>query len=126
MDAVVIFEEDTIDLIRVLKPDVLVKGADYTVDEVVGAEDVKSWGGEVVLVELLDGHSDGDDPTPWKVMRDADLYALGFDDTDARGAWRLHISSSPPQPRGDLSYKLRKCEIALQDAEQSSENTIYL
>ena len=58
VDAVVVFEEDTpIDLIRALKPDVLVKGADYTVDEVVGAEDVKSWGGEVVLAELLDGHS---------------------------------------------------------------------
>jgi len=58
VDAVVVFEEDTpIDLIRSLKPDVLVKGADYTVDEVVGADDVKSWGGEVVLAELLDGHS---------------------------------------------------------------------
>ena len=58
VDAVVIFEEDTpIDLIRALKPDVLVKGADYMVDEVVGAEDVKSWGGEVVLAEILDGHS---------------------------------------------------------------------
>ncbi|MEC8370481.1 MAG: D-glycero-beta-D-manno-heptose 1-phosphate adenylyltransferase, partial [Pseudomonadota bacterium] len=58
VDAVVIFEEDTpINLIRALKPDVLVKGADYMVDEVVGAEDVKSWGGEVVLAEILDGHS---------------------------------------------------------------------
>ncbi|MEC8164364.1 MAG: D-glycero-beta-D-manno-heptose 1-phosphate adenylyltransferase, partial [Pseudomonadota bacterium] len=58
VDAVVIFEEDTpIDLIRALKPDVLVKGADYMVDEVVGADDVKSWGGEVVLAEILDGHS---------------------------------------------------------------------
>ena len=58
VDAVVIFEEDTpIDLIRSLKPDVLVKGADYTTDEVVGAEDVKRWGGEVILADLLDGHS---------------------------------------------------------------------
>lgn len=58
VDAVVIFGEDTpIELIRTLKPDVLVKGADYTVDEVVGAEDVKSWGGEVLLADLLDGHS---------------------------------------------------------------------
>ena len=58
VDAVVVFEEDTpIDLIRSLKPDVLVKGADYTTDEVVGAEDVKRWGGEVILADLLDGHS---------------------------------------------------------------------
>ena len=58
VDAVVVFEEDTpIDLIRSLKPDVLVKGADYTTDEVVGAEDVKRWGGEVILADLLNGHS---------------------------------------------------------------------
>ena len=58
VDAVVVFGEDTpLDLIRLLKPDVLVKGADYTVEEVVGAEDVASWGGEVVLADLLDGHS---------------------------------------------------------------------
>tara|TARA_Y100001960_G_scaffold328847_1_gene418647 strand:- start:234 stop:1694 length:1461 start_codon:yes stop_codon:yes gene_type:complete len=58
VDAVVVFEEDTpIDLIRSLKPDVLVKGADYTPQEVVGAEDVKRWGGKVILVDLLDGHS---------------------------------------------------------------------
>lgn len=58
VDAVVVFGEDTpLELIRALKPDVLIKGADYTIDEVVGAEDVKSWGGEVVLADLLDGHS---------------------------------------------------------------------
>ena len=58
IDAVVIFGEDTpIDLIRTLKPDVLVKGADYAVDEVVGAEDVQGWCGKVILAELLAGHS---------------------------------------------------------------------
>jgi len=58
VDVVVIFGEDTpLELIRGLKPDVLIKGADYSVDGVVGAEDVKSWGGEVVLAVLLDGHS---------------------------------------------------------------------
>ena len=58
VDAVVVFGEDTpLELIRSLKPDILIKGADYSVDGVVGAEDVKSWGGEVVLAELLDGHS---------------------------------------------------------------------
>lgn len=54
VDMVVIFEEDTpINLIHTLRPDVLVKGADYTVDKVVGAHEVQSWGGEVFLVELM-------------------------------------------------------------------------
>ncbi len=54
VDMVVIFEEDTpINLIHTLRPDVLVKGADYTVDKVVGAHEVQSWGGEVILVELI-------------------------------------------------------------------------
>lgn len=58
VDMVVVFGEDTpLDLIRALKPDVLVKGADYTVDQVVGAEDVQSWGGQVVLASLVDGQS---------------------------------------------------------------------
>lgn len=58
VDAVVIFGEDTpIDLIRTLKPEVLVKGADYAVGEVVGAEDVQGWGGKVILADLLEGHS---------------------------------------------------------------------
>ncbi|WP_420548952.1 D-glycero-beta-D-manno-heptose-7-phosphate kinase [Curvivirga sp.] len=55
---VVIFSEETpIELIRAIKPDVLVKGADYTVETVVGATDVQSWGGEVVLANLVEGQS---------------------------------------------------------------------
>jgi len=58
VDAVVIFSEDTpIDLIYALEPDVLVKGADYTFERVVGADFVTSRGGTVVLAELMDGHS---------------------------------------------------------------------
>ena len=58
VDLVVIFSEDTpIDLIEAFCPDVLIKGADYTVDTVVGAGVVQSYGGEIVLAELLDGHS---------------------------------------------------------------------
>ncbi|HEY3911333.1 MAG TPA: D-glycero-beta-D-manno-heptose-7-phosphate kinase [Stellaceae bacterium] len=58
VDAVVSFEDDTpIELIRRLKPDVLIKGGDYTVATVVGAEDVQAAGGRVVLVDLVDGHS---------------------------------------------------------------------
>ncbi len=58
VDLVVVFDEDTpITLIEALRPGVLVKGADYGLDEVVGAEVVRSWGGEVVLVELKGGYS---------------------------------------------------------------------
>jgi len=58
VDAVVPFAEDTpLELIRALMPDVLVKGADYTLDRVVGAEIVQAAGGEVALVELLPGRS---------------------------------------------------------------------
>jgi D-beta-D-heptose 7-phosphate kinase / D-beta-D-heptose 1-phosphate adenosyltransferase len=61
VDAVVIFPEDTpIRLIEALEPDVLVKGADYTVETVVGADLVLSRGGRVVLAELLSGHSTTD------------------------------------------------------------------
>lgn len=55
---VVIFSEDTpLDLINSLKPDILVKGADYTVDTVVGASEVQSWGGKVILADLVKGQS---------------------------------------------------------------------
>jgi D-beta-D-heptose 7-phosphate kinase / D-beta-D-heptose 1-phosphate adenosyltransferase len=58
VDAVVIFEDDTpLGLITALEPDVLVKGADYTVQTVVGAEEVLRRGGKVVLAELLPAHS---------------------------------------------------------------------
>jgi D-beta-D-heptose 7-phosphate kinase/D-beta-D-heptose 1-phosphate adenosyltransferase len=61
VDAVVIFAEDTpLQLIDMLSPDVLVKGADYTVDTVVGADLVRGRGGKVVLAELLRGHSTTD------------------------------------------------------------------
>jgi len=58
VDAVVIFSEDTpLKLIEALQPDVLVKGADYTVDKVVGANVVRSRGGKVVLVDLVPNQS---------------------------------------------------------------------
>jgi D-beta-D-heptose 7-phosphate kinase/D-beta-D-heptose 1-phosphate adenosyltransferase len=51
-------ENDTpIVLIEAIKPDVLVKGADYTEDKVVGADIVKSYGGKVLLAELTPGQS---------------------------------------------------------------------
>jgi D-beta-D-heptose 7-phosphate kinase / D-beta-D-heptose 1-phosphate adenosyltransferase len=58
VDLVVVFAEDTpIILIEALQPDVLVKGADYSIDDVVGAAEVRSWGGSVLLAELAEGHS---------------------------------------------------------------------
>lgn len=58
VDLVVIFDEDTpINLIETLRPDCLIKGADYTVDEVVGGDFVTAYGGQVVLAELEPGFS---------------------------------------------------------------------
>jgi len=58
VDLVVPFFEDTpIKLIAALLPDVLVKGGDYLPDDIVGAEEVRKAGGEVVVVPFLDGHS---------------------------------------------------------------------
>ncbi len=58
VDLVTLFDEDTpLELIRLLQPDVLVKGSDYTIDQVVGGDDVRSWGGTVLLVDLAEGHS---------------------------------------------------------------------
>lgn len=58
VDAVVVFEEDTpLELIRHLRPDVLVKGGDYTEATIVGAPDVRSWGGRVAVIPLTPGQS---------------------------------------------------------------------
>ena len=71
VDLVVVFDEDTpLDLIGALRPDILVKGADYSEEEVVGGELVKSWGGKVVLAELVDGQSTSN--TISKLTRDTD------------------------------------------------------
>jgi D-beta-D-heptose 7-phosphate kinase/D-beta-D-heptose 1-phosphate adenosyltransferase len=58
VDCVVLFEDDTpLDLIRRLRPDVLVKGADYAPDAIVGATEVESWGGRIVRVPLVKDQS---------------------------------------------------------------------
>lgn len=58
IDAVVIFNESTpLEIILAIRPDVLVKGGDYTEDTVVGAPEVRSWGGRVCLVPLVEGFS---------------------------------------------------------------------
>lgn len=58
VDVVIIFEEDTpLQLITSILPDVLVKGDDYTVDEIAGAKEVIANGGKVVINPILDGFS---------------------------------------------------------------------
>lgn len=58
VDCVVLFDEDTPhQLILALRPDVLVKGADYAKDRIVGASEVEGWGGRVVRVPLVEGAS---------------------------------------------------------------------
>jgi bifunctional ADP-heptose synthase (sugar kinase/adenylyltransferase) len=57
-DAIVEFNEDTpLNLIRMVKPDFLVKGGDYTHSEIVGATDVEANGGEIVIISFTEGYS---------------------------------------------------------------------
>jgi D-glycero-beta-D-manno-heptose 1-phosphate adenylyltransferase len=58
VDAVCIFDEDTpLNLILELRPDILVKGDDYAIDQIVGAKEVLDWGGSVQTIPLVQGHS---------------------------------------------------------------------
>ena len=64
VDLVCVFDEDTPEpLIEALRPDVLAKGADRTLEEVVGADLLRAWGGKVVLVDLLPGHPNAEAPS---------------------------------------------------------------
>jgi len=58
IDAVILFDEDTpLNLINAIKPNVIAKGSDYTADQVVGSKEVQSWGGEIALIDLVEGRS---------------------------------------------------------------------
>jgi len=58
VDAVVIFEEDTpLELINTIRPDVLIKGGDYTIEQIVGAKEVIKAGGRVVINPIIEGYS---------------------------------------------------------------------
>lgn len=58
VDAVILFDESTpLDLIRLVRPEILVKGADYTIDQIVGSDLVFKSGGEVKTIEFLPGYS---------------------------------------------------------------------
>jgi D-beta-D-heptose 7-phosphate kinase / D-beta-D-heptose 1-phosphate adenosyltransferase len=58
IDAVILFDEDTpLKLINAIQPAVLAKGSDYSVDQVIGGKEVLSWGGEIALIDLVEGRS---------------------------------------------------------------------
>jgi rfaE bifunctional protein nucleotidyltransferase chain/domain len=58
VDVVSVFDEDTpLELVRALRPDVIVKGGDYSPETIVGAADVRGWGGDVVVIPLTPGQS---------------------------------------------------------------------
>lgn len=58
IDAVVLFEEDTpLQTIKTLLPDILVKGGDYTIPQIVGAKEIIDNGGEVKVIDFLNGYS---------------------------------------------------------------------
>lgn len=58
VDAVTLFEQDTpLELVQLLRPDIIVKGGDYAPDTVVGAREVRARGGDVVIIPLTPGHS---------------------------------------------------------------------
>jgi D-beta-D-heptose 7-phosphate kinase/D-beta-D-heptose 1-phosphate adenosyltransferase len=58
VDAVVIFDEDTpLELISLVRPDVLIKGGDYTLEQIVGAKEVVAYGGRVVINPIVPGFS---------------------------------------------------------------------
>ena len=58
VDAVVIFNEETpIELIKIIEPDILIKGGDYTIDTIVGAKEVLVAGGKVEVIPLEEGYS---------------------------------------------------------------------
>ena len=61
VDAVVVFDEPTpLELMIALRPDVIVKGGDYVADDIVGATEVRSWGGRVEIVPFVPGFSTTD------------------------------------------------------------------
>ena len=58
VDVVTVFDQDTpLELVRELRPDVIVKGGDYSPDTVVGAAEVRGWGGECIIIPLTPGQS---------------------------------------------------------------------
>lgn len=87
VDAVAIFSEDTPrELINTLRPDVLVKGGDYKPHEVVGRDEVESWGGRLELIEIVAGHST------------TSMIARASNNSDSRTALAHAGQNFPPRP----------------------------
>ena len=58
VDAVILFEEETpFKLITRIKPNILIKGADYKIEDIVGGKETIAWGGEVITIPLIGGYS---------------------------------------------------------------------
>ena len=58
VDAVAVFDQDNpLELVKALRPDVIVKGGDYSPETVVGAAEVRGWGGECIIIPLTPGQS---------------------------------------------------------------------
>lgn len=58
VDGIILFNEDTpYNLIKKIKPDILVKGSDYKKEEIVGADIIKNTGGEIITIDFLEGYS---------------------------------------------------------------------
>ena len=84
VDLVVVFEEDTpLELIKRVRPAVLVKGADYRIDQVVGRDVVEEAGGDVLLVSLVLGES-----TTGLVRRTGRIFSCGNPSTTMGGGTR--------------------------------------
>ena len=90
VDCVVLFAEDTpLALIRALRPDVLVKGADYAREAIVGATDVEGWGGRVVRVPLVkDQSTTGLLSAGWGAGASSTLVARAVSTESGEGSYR--------------------------------------
>jgi D-beta-D-heptose 7-phosphate kinase / D-beta-D-heptose 1-phosphate adenosyltransferase len=94
VDVVVVFDEDTpAETIAALKPDLLVKGADWTIERVVGAETVRASSGRLLLVPLIKDQS-----TTTLIRRAADVEPCGY----AKASRAADGRASGPQYRREL------------------------
>ncbi len=95
VDAVVLFEEDTpLELIELLQPDILVKGADWAIENIVGADVVLARRGEVKTIEFLDGRS-----TTRIIERILKAYC-SIDDTRQQSGAEKEQNTADPGPNG--------------------------
>ena len=112
VDLVVLFDEDTpFELIQALRPDVLVKGADYSIDQVVGADLVHGWGGTVLLVELQAGpQHDRHDPADDRSSRSGLISSPSGRRAAAQAAAIWVIRSSVEATRSRVKNAPSACE----------------